>query len=74
MGKGSEETVLVEIHIIIVFFQPFHPSEVIRGHSSTYFVWVRVAVRAGVRARVRVRARVSGVAYGLQLRAAVHMD
>ena len=30
---------------INVFFQPFHPRDVIRGQSSVFFVWVGVRVR-----------------------------
>ena len=39
---------LAETHTTIVHFQSFHPSDVIRGHSSVNFLWVR--------ARGRVRA------------------
>ena len=36
-----------EIHII-VYFQPFHPGDVISRHSSVYFVWVGARVSDGV--------------------------
>ena len=50
-GRGAtrdgKEEMATEVHII-VYFQPFHPSDVMRGQSSVYFLWVRGRVRARV--------------------------
>ena len=45
----------------MLFFQPFYPSDVIRGQSSVQCTRYFVCVRVRVRVRVRVWARVSSI-------------
>ena len=47
--QGKEKQHVSQRYTLVVFFQTFHPGDVIRGQSSVDFLWLRVRVRVRVR-------------------------